>query len=129
MKFVVISIFLVFSNCVFGIEVEPYETPKISVERWNKYHESTSTELAETRRSYDTHKLELFSDDKTRASIAFTMPGHKAHPSWVTRQVEMKGGAMNMKVVGFYAGDEEAFKILFGQYQEMANQTRKQFQR
>ena len=113
MKNTVIFILLAFSGLVFAIEVEPYESQKISDEEWNKYHDSISSQLSETRRAYDSHKLEVFSDDQARASIAFTMPGHEAHPSWVTRHVVVEDGALFMKVVGYFAGNEKAFKAPF----------------
>jgi len=129
MKIITFLIFFLFTSIVYSVDVVPYETEKITIEQWNEYHDLVSKELAITGRAYESHKLEVFSDDQVRASIAFTMPGHKAHPSWVTRHVESKDGSIYMKVIGYFAGDEKAFKILFGQYQEMANQTRKQFQR
>ena len=125
-----IFIILAFATSLASaVEVEPYPKANINPEQWDQYHSIISTELVTSRRAYDSHKLEVYSDDKTRASIAFTMPGHNAHPAWVTRHVAFKDDKLNVNVIGYFAGNEDAFKILFNQYQQMAKQTQMQFKK
>ena len=129
MKNITITLLILFSPSVIAVEVKPYEVAEITEEQWAQYHSKVNKELSSSHRAYDEHHLEVFSDDVSRASIAFTMPGHKAHPAWVTRQVIMDGESISMQVIGYFAGDEEAFKVLFKQYQEMANRTQQKFKR
>jgi len=116
-------LFIFVSFSVYALEVSPYRHAKITSGQWKQYHDLVVEELAASRRSYEQHHLEVFSDDETRASIAFTMPNHEAHPAWVTRHVVMDKKGISIQVIGYFAGDEKAFKVLFGQYQQMANQT------
>ena len=60
-------------------------------------------------------------------SFAFTTEGHPAHPSWITRQVVESEGTIDMQQIGYFAGEEEAFSVLFGQYAQLTEQTRRQF--
>ena len=128
-KIITLLILIAFATLAWAIDVKPYPTADITADQWNNYHELVSKNLASSRRAYDSHKLEVFSDEKTRASIAFTMPGHEAHPCWVTRYVTEENGEVSLSVIGYFAGNEEAFKKLFYQYEAMAEQTRKQFRK
>ena len=52
-------------------------------------------------------------------NFAFTLPGHSAHPAWITRQLIESGGTLDMTQIGYYAGNEEPFAELFRQYQQL----------
>lgn len=129
MKKILIILLVLSAVSEAATEVEPYETAKISKEQWDEYHSVVASELSSSRRVYKEHSLEIFSDDETRATIAFTMPGHDAHPAWVTRHVVFEDGELNLAVIGYFAGDEAAFSELFEQYERMAEQTRKKFKK
>ena len=60
-------------------------------------------------------------------SYAFTKAGHPAHPAWVTRQVVEANGTIDMVQIGYFAGKEESFAVLFQQYQQLNNQIREKF--
>lgn len=129
MKKIIFLLLVISAGLALATEVKPYPQANITVEQWNKYHALVSKNLASSRRAYDSHKLEVFSDDSVRASIAFTMPGHEAHPCWVTRHVKEENGTVSVSVIGYFAGNERAFKTLFNQYEAMAEQTRIQFRK
>ena len=128
-KTITTILLVLFSVTVTAVEVSPFERAEITEEQWSQYHSAVNKELSNSRRAYEKHYLEVYSDDVSRASIAFTMLGHKAHPAWVTRQVVMDGESISMQVIGYFAGDEEAFNVLFKQYQEMASRTQQKFKR
>jgi len=129
MKIFTTIMLVLFSSPIFAVEVSPYKEPRVSVEEWNNYHKAIFKELEKWRKAYKLIDLEIFNDGVTRSSIGFTMSGHDAHPSWVTRYVEMTDGSVYIKVVGYYAGDEKAYRKLFQHYQELANQAQKDLQR
>ena len=110
-----------------AVEITPFEEANISESEFAQYHAIVSRELASTHRAYTEHFLEVYSDESTRASIAFTLPGHPAHPAWVTRHVLMDEDSISMNVVGYYAGDKGEFEKLFNQYRAMAEETTRQF--
>lgn len=127
MRICVVLLALIVSSPIFALDMTPYPQTEISEQDWGDYHKEVVDKIGSSRRAYDEHYLEVFSEDETRANIAFTMPGHKAHPAWVTRYVHFEEGALNLVVVGYYAGDKTAFEKLFAQYEAMAERTRKQF--
>ena len=114
---------LLLGSTVYAFEISPFSIPNVTVDEWNKYHEQTLRELESTRRICESQRLETFSDAKTQSAITFTMPGHAAHPSWVTRQVTSWSDPFEIKVIGFYSGDKEAFETLLLRYQESAERT------
>ena len=52
-------------------------------------------------------------------NYAFTTKGHPAHPAWITRQVVESEDTVDIKQIGYFAGDEEPFAKLFQQYLEL----------
>lgn len=112
----------------FAFELEPYPGPKISKAQWQSYREAVAGEFGANREVYESRNLEVFTDGEARASVVFTMPGHAAHPAWVTRQLVAEEGGINMIVVGYFAGDKTAFGKLFAQYGKMAQETSERFQ-
>ena len=129
MKPTTILALILLSLPVFAFQVEPYESLNITEAEFNQYHTAISKELAASHRSYPNHFLEVFSDESTRATIAFTLPRHPAHPAWVTRQVVMSEQGVHVAVIGYFAGNEAEFAKLFRQYRAMAEQTQREFNR
>lgn len=120
---------LLFPIVANAADYMPYPEAKITSEQWESYHQVVKKDFANSERIYPDHNLATYSDDKTRISFAFTMKGHLAHPSWVTRQVVESNGTIDMQQIGYFAGDEKAFAVLFQQYAKLTEQTRKQFQK
>ena len=127
MKPLLFAAILVVSIKALALEVEPFDSAEITEAQFVQYHTSVAAELASTRREYASHDLEVYSDEASRASLAFTLPGHPAHPAWVTRYVAVDDGGIYMNVVGYYAGDEAEFVKLYDQYKEMAEDTTNKF--
>lgn len=127
MRSVVILLLLLLPLSAIAIQVAPFEKAEISEAQFLQYRSTVSEKLSSTHRSYPDHYLEVYSDENTRASIAFTLPGHPAHPAWVTRHVVVDEESISMGVVGYFAGDKDEFEKLFAQYRAMAENTTRQF--
>lgn len=121
--------FLFFSLCVSAADYMPYSEAKISIEQWQSYYQEVKETFANSEQFYPDHNLVTYSDDKTSMSFAFTMEGHSAHPSWITRQIVESNGTIDIQQVGYFAGEEKAFAALFQQYAQLTEQTRKKFQK
>lgn len=128
MKHALLGLLLSLPLTAFAFELEPYENPEISPAQWQSYHEAVGGEMGANRRVDDSRKVEVFTDGEAGASIVFTMPGHAAHPAWVTRRLVAQDGGISMVVVGYFAGDRAAFRQLFAEYEKMAEETRSRFQ-
>jgi len=128
MRLFILLCLLSISLSAKGIDLEPYDHDRITEAEFLAYRASAAEELGSTHRAYPSHFLELYSDESLRASIAFTMPGHPAHPAWVTRYVAMDDSGIYMNVIGYFAGDESEFAKLYKQYEAMAAETTKKFQ-
>ncbi|MDZ7785000.1 MAG: hypothetical protein U5K56_19330 [Halioglobus sp.] len=128
MKYLLLGLLLLLPLTAFAFELEPYKNPEISAAQWQSYHEAIAAEFDGSRRVDEARKVEVFTDGEAGASVVFTMPGHAAHPAWVTRQLVAQDGGISMVVVGYFAGDRTAFRQLFAEYEKMAEETRKKFQ-
>ncbi len=124
---VLAAIFALFATVSVAVEIKPYPVANITEEEWQTYYETVNAEIGASGRAYENERLEVFTDEKTRASIAFTMKGHPAHPAWVTRYVAFEDGELIISAIGYFAGSEDAFKVLFGQYMELVEEARKRF--
>jgi hypothetical protein len=103
-------------------EFQPYPSPRITVEQWQRY-------LAVVRRNheasvevYKDQRLVGFTDQATRTFYIFTTKGHPAHPAWITRQVVETGGKVQVRQIGFFAGEEVPFAVLFDEYRQRNEQ-------
>ncbi|OUR65747.1 hypothetical protein A9Q79_01785 [Methylophaga sp. 42_25_T18] len=121
-----IFVALLFPLFSFAAEYMPYPKAEISKEQWQTYFDEVKLDFANTERAYSEHNLVTYSDDSTRMNFAFTMEGHPAHPSWITRRVIQSDQSVDMQQIGFFAGDEQAFATLFQQYAHLTEQTKKQ---
>jgi hypothetical protein len=114
----------------FALELEPYPSAKISEEQWNQYHAEVKKELASERGSfkYEAGELETYSEPQSNTTVAFTTPGHNAHPAWVTTQIVIGEKKIEVHVVGYFAGSEAAYQELYQKMNEMVEQTLKSFE-
>lgn len=117
------------ATVTYAAEYMPYPEAKVTKEQWQSYAEEVSREFQASERRYPDQRLTTYSDDASRMSFAFTMPGHPAHPAWITRQVVEANGSIDLRQIGYFAGEEESFAELSRQYQELTQRTRQQFQR
>ena len=105
-------------------EYQPYPEARITPEQWQSYYELVRSNHGETAREYPEQKLVVFNDASQRMQLAFTMPGHPAHPAWVTRQTIEIDGTVSIQQIGYFAGDEAPFAELFRAYGRLTEQTR-----
>jgi len=127
-KALVISLFF-WSNFLCAIESQPYPKAEISTIQWQSYYDLVLATLAKSERRYEVQKLVTYSDEKTKTSYAFTLPGHPAHPSWITRITHIVDGELRLDQIGYFAGEEKEFAKLFNAYEKMNEETRKQYRK
>lgn len=99
-------------------EFQPYPSPRITPEQWARYGETVRQYYGETLEVFKHKQLIAFSDMRSRTFWIFTMKGHPAHPAWITRQMYEEGGEVRVRQIGYFAGSEEAFALLFTEYQK-----------
>jgi len=99
-------------------EFQPYPSPRITPEQWAKYGETVRQYYGETLEIFKHKQLIAFSDMRSRTFWIFTMKDHPAHPAWITRQMYEEGGEVRVRQIGYFAGSEEAFALLFTEYQK-----------
>jgi len=97
-------------------EFRPHEQARITQAQWQAYYDDVRARHGGTEQKFAQEHLVLFNDAKSLMSWAFTLPGHPAHPAWVTRQPVTDGDNVKIRQIGFYAGDEQAFRKLFATY-------------
>lgn len=97
-------------------EFRPHPQARITPEQWQAYFDEVKTKHGATEQQFQAEHLVLYNDSKSLMSWAFTTPGHPAHPAWVTRQPVTDGSQVKIRQIGFYAGDEVAFRKLFATY-------------
>jgi len=97
-------------------EFRPHPQARITTAQWQAYFDEVKAKHRATEQQFRAEHLVLYSDAKSLMSWAFTTPGHPAHPAWVTRQPVTDGNQVKIRQIGFYAGDEEAFRKLFATY-------------
>ena len=102
----------------------PYEDSKITAEQWQEYYDIVRAEFAGTKEEVPNAMLVLFEDASASTFYAFTLPGHPAHPAWITRKLVEGDGDVSMEQIGYFAGDEEPFSELFQDYAELTYQIR-----
>ncbi|MGH8130772.1 MAG: hypothetical protein ACRES3_07955 [Steroidobacteraceae bacterium] len=97
-------------------EFQPYPTPKITVQQWVGYLALIKSRLETTEQAFPELQLIVFTDYATRTQYTFTASGHPAHPAWIARQVVDENGKVNVRQIGYFAGSEEQFDVLFRTY-------------
>ncbi|MGH8130382.1 MAG: hypothetical protein ACRES3_05960 [Steroidobacteraceae bacterium] len=110
-------------------EFQPYPTPKITAEQWARYLAIVKSNFEASAEVFPKKHIVVFTDPATRTHYIFTTKDHPAHPAWITRKIVEEGGQINVRQIGYFAGSEEHFAQLFGEYQRMNEQLREDVQR
>ncbi|HZZ93303.1 MAG TPA: hypothetical protein VFE23_12135 [Usitatibacter sp.] len=97
-------------------EFRPHAQARITPAQWQAYLDEVKSKHGGTEQQFREEHLVLYNDAKSLMSWAFTTPGHPAHPAWVTRQPVTDGNTVKIRQIGFYAGNEDAFRKLFATY-------------
>ena len=106
------------ASSILAQEYQPYPTPRITPEQFEKYGEEVRLKRGATAEIFKDKKLVIFSDQSTRTFWIFTLKGHPAHPAWITRQLFEEGGQVHVRQIGYFAGSEEEFSKLFHEYEQ-----------
>lgn len=97
-------------------DYQPYPSPRITVDQWKRYLGIVRRNHEASAEIYKDQHLVGFSDLATRTFYIFTTRRHAAHPAWITRQVVETDGKVHVRQIGYFAGDEEPFAVLFNEY-------------
>ncbi len=121
MKAYLYLVFLIFSTSVFAVELTPYSDHKITKKEWIEYHSQITEELGTSRKQDIGNSTEIFTQDlgTQYVVITFTSANHQAHPSWVTEVMTISNNQMHTRVIGFYAGDVEAFTSFYQNFKNI----------
>jgi hypothetical protein len=103
-------------------EFQPYPSPKITVEQWQRYLTEVRSRHEASAEIYKDKNVVVFSDPTTRTFYIFTTKDHPAHPAWITRQVVEQGGKVSVRQIGYFAGAQEPFDRLFSEYLQLNEQ-------
>ena len=117
-RIVLFVIIGMFSTMLGAVEFKPYPSAKITKEQWLSYYQDVSTKHKSSVKIVKEQYLEIYSDEENTIMIAFTQKGHPAHPAWVSRMPVEKDGVVNIRTIGYFAGDEPPFAMLYKQYLE-----------
>jgi len=109
-------------------EFKPYPRANITQVQWTSYYSDVQAKHGATAQDIDAEKLIVFHDSKTSTSYAFTKPEHPAHPAWITRQIYERDGKVGVSQIGYFAGGEEPFAVLFRAYRELNDRIRQNIQ-
>lgn len=110
-------------------EFQPYPSPRITVEDWQRYLATVRANHEASAEIYDDKQIVVFTDLATRTYYIFTAKGHPAHPAWITRQIVGEGGQVNVRQIGYFAGAQEPFDRLFGEYLKLNQELRESVER
>jgi len=110
-------------------EFQPYPSPRITVEQWQRYLETVRRSHEASAEVYKDQRLVGFTDQATRTFYIFTTRGHPAHPAWITRQVVETDGKVHVRQIGYFAGEEAPFGELFKEYLQRNEQLRQDVER
>lgn len=123
---------LAFAAPALAQEWQPYPQPKITVEQWKAYLATVREYLEASAEIYKDKGVVVFSNPDTRTFYIFTTKNHPAHPAWISRQLVEEKGQVNVRQIGFYAGNAEAFDKMFREYlqrnEELVNEVEKRNQ-
>lgn len=110
-------------------EFQPYPSPRVTTEQWQTYLAAVHLALERTMQIYDDEHIVVFSNAETRTFYIFTSKEHAAHPAWITRQLVDEGGQVNVRQIGYFAGEEEPFAQFFQFYLEKNRKLREDVER
>jgi hypothetical protein len=100
----------------FAQEWQPYPQPKVTVEQWKAYLATVREYLEASAEIYKDKGVVVFSNPDTRTFYIFTTKDNPAHPAWITRQLVEEKGQVNVRQIGFYAGNADKFDKMFREY-------------
>jgi hypothetical protein len=103
-------------------EFEPYPSPRITVDQWQKYLLEVRSRHEASLEIYKDKNVVVFSDPTTRTFYIFTTKDNPAHPAWITRQIVEQGGKVNVRQIGYFAGAQEPFDRMFSEYLQLNEQ-------
>jgi hypothetical protein len=103
-------------------EFQPYPSPKVTVDQWQKYLIEVRSRHEASLEIYKDKNVVVFSDPTTRTFYIFTTKDNPAHPAWITRQIVEQGGKVNVRQIGYFAGAQEPFDRLFSEYLQLNEQ-------
>jgi hypothetical protein len=103
-------------------EFQPYPSPKVTVDQWQKYLIEVRSRHEASAEIYKDKNVVVFSDPTTRTFYVFTTKDNPAHPAWITRQIVEQGGKVNVRQIGYFAGAQEPFDRLFSEYLQLNEQ-------
>ena len=124
MKKSIVALLIFFSVGVFATEFKPFPSAEITTEQWSTYFEKVRKAFTSTAQDHPAQNLIVYFNNKEGLSYAFTKVGHPAHPAWVTRQVVESEETIDMIQIGYFAGKEAPFAVLFRQYQDLTERTK-----
>jgi hypothetical protein len=103
-------------------EFQPYPSPKVTVDQWQKYLIEVRSRHEASLEIYKDKNVVVFSDPTKRTFYIFTTKDNPAHPAWITRQIVEQGGKVNVRQIGYFAGAQEPFDRLFSEYLQLNEQ-------
>ena len=103
-------------------EFQPYPSPKVTVDQWQKYLLEVRSRHEASLGLYKDKNVVVFSDPTTRTFYIFTTKDNPAHPAWITRQIVEQGGKVNVRQIGYFAGAQEPFDRMFSEYLQLNEQ-------
>jgi len=118
MRFALVAL-LMFCLPAYAAEFKPYPSAKITLEQWQSYYDEVRSSFGETLLVVEAQSLEIYRDEESGMQFAFTRPEHPAHPAWITRQPVEAEKSINLRTIGYFAGDELSFAKLFTRYLEL----------
>jgi hypothetical protein len=127
MRLVTFALLATLAFALHAQEFKPYPRARITAEQWQAYFDEVSTKYASSRREFPGEHLVVFEAADSYATYAFTQPGHPAHPAWVTRQPVQDNVGVQIRQIGYFAGEEAPFAQMFRQYQELNARIREDF--
>lgn len=110
---------VVVASGAFAIEFKPHPSERITKAQWQSYYDEVKAAHGASAKEFPELHLIVFHDTATVTSYAFTQPSHPAHPAWVARKISEKDGRFWLDQIGYFAGEEAPFAVLFRQYQEL----------
>lgn len=110
-------------------EWQPYPQPKITVEQWKEYLATVREYLEASAEIYKDKGVVVFSNPDTRTFYIFTTKDNPAHPAWITRQLVEEKGQVNVRQIGFYAGNADKFDKMFREYLQRNEELKKEVEK
>ena len=119
MKKLIGIIILAFPILAVAVEYMPYEKAVITHEQWKSYKATVVERYGDSAQRFPEQNLVIYFNNEKATSYAFTTEDHEAHPAWITRQVIESKGEISIQQIGYFAGKEAPFAVLFQQYLEL----------